>query len=337
MWYSGSSGDHKIGAATSPVSISADSSGNPKDSFNPGETVYAAASWTLLSEGSYTLYVVDNTTWTDQMTIPGRKSGTAETISVNSSGNIPTQAIWSDPPETASYDIVIDVDADGKFDFNYDFVDFVTVTAGFTLPVELSVFTAASVNGNVMLTWRTESEVNNVGFAIYCSDAKDGKYTKIGWRDGAGNSAMPHDYQFLDDKVEVGKTYFYYIEDVDIAGERDKSDIIQITVMQPRPQAVIPAKFALLQNYPNPFNPETWVPYKLAQDAHVTIIIYNAKGQAVRILDLGAKQVGEYVIRTKAAYWNGRDDMGQQVASGVYYYTLRAGNFSATRKMVIVK
>ena len=143
------------------------------------------------------------------------------------------------------------------------------------------------------LRWRTESEVSNLGFNIYRSDAKNGKYTKIGWRDGSGSSPMPHDYQFLDKQVEVGKTYFYYIEDVDIAGERDSSDIIQITVTS-RLQAVIPSKFALLQNYPNPFNPETWVPYQLAKDTHVTIIIHNAKGQAVRILDLGAKQAGEY-------------------------------------------
>jgi hypothetical protein len=149
---------------------------------------------------------------------------------------------------------------------------------------------------------------------------------------------MPNNYQFFDKKVEIGKTYFYYIEDIDIVGERDSSDIIQITVTaQPRKQAVIPAKFALLQNYPNPFNPETWIPYWLPKDAHVTVIIYNADGQVVRVLNLGAKQAGEYVIRTKAAYWNGRDNLGEKVASGVYFYTLKAGEFSATRKMLIVK
>ena len=111
---------------------------------------------------------------------------------------------------------------------------------------------------------------------------------------------------------------------------------IHITVTT-RPQAVIPAKFALLQNYPNPFNPETWVPYWLAKDAHVTISIYNAKGQAVRILNLGKKQAGEYVIKEKAAYWKGRDSFGEKVASGIYYYTLQAGEFRATQKMVIMK
>jgi len=205
-----------------------------------------------------------------------------------------------------------------------------------SLPVQLSAFTATASADGVILNWRTESEVNNVGFAIHRSDVKDGQYAKIGWMNGAGNSAMPHDYQFLDKQVESGKTYFYYIEDVDIAGERNRSDIIQITVT-PRPQAVIPTKFALLQNYPNPFNPETWVPYQLAKDVHVAIIIHNARGQTIRILDLGAKQAGEYIVRTKAAKWDGRDDLGEKVASGVYFYTLKAGEFSATQKMIIIE
>jgi hypothetical protein len=273
------------------------------------------------------------------MAIPARVSdNTATTIFVNSSGNITTQTIWPNAEGTASYDIVIDVDSDGKFDFNYDFVDYVTVTAGFTLPVELSSFMATASADGVTLNWRTETETGNVGFTIYRGDTKDGQYAEIGWVKGVGDSGMPNNYQFFDKKVEIGKTYFYYIEDIDIVGERDSSDIIQITVTaQPRKQAVIPAKFALLQNYPNPFNPETWIPYWLPKDAHVTVIIYNADGQVVRVLNLGAKQAGEYVIRTKAAYWNGRDNLGEKVASGVYFYTLKAGEFSATRKMLIVK
>jgi len=93
----------------------------------------------------------------------------------------------------------------------------------------------------------------------------------------------------------------------------------------------------LYANYPNPFNPDTWIPYSLSQDADVTIRIYNSAGQLVRTLDLGRQVAGVYINKDKAAYWDGKDDLGQQVASGVYYYTFRAGNFCATRKMVIVK
>ncbi|MBM3242089.1 hypothetical protein FJZ31_37935 [Candidatus Poribacteria bacterium] len=106
-----------------------------------------------------------------------------------------------------------------------------------------------------------------------------------------------------------------------------------------------PTKTALLQNYPNPFNPETWLPYQLAQDALVTIRIYNAGCKLIRILNLGMKQAGVYTNRESAAYWDGRDDFGEETASGVYFYTLQvehpdedgAGDFIATRKMLLIK
>jgi len=99
----------------------------------------------------------------------------------------------------------------------------------------------------------------------------------------------------------------------------------------------LPKQFDLLQNYPNPFNPETWLPYQLARDANVNISIYNTKGQLVRTLLMGNQRTGVYVQKGKAAYWDGRDNEGERVASGVYFYTLQAGDFTATRKMAIMK
>jgi len=93
----------------------------------------------------------------------------------------------------------------------------------------------------------------------------------------------------------------------------------------------------LYANYPNPFNPDTWIPYYLPQDADVTIQIYNSAGQLVRTLNFGRKAAGIYLDKDKAAYWDGCDSLGEKVASGVYYYTLQAGEFRATRKMLIVK
>ena len=93
----------------------------------------------------------------------------------------------------------------------------------------------------------------------------------------------------------------------------------------------------LLQNFPNPFNPETWIPFKLAQDTPVTINIYDTRGQLIRTIELGNKNAGVYTTKDKAAYWDGRDSLGEKVASGIYYYTLQAGEFRATRKMVIMK
>jgi hypothetical protein len=205
-----------------------------------------------------------------------------------------------------------------------------------SLPVTLSTFTAATSGDNVILKWRTETEVNNLGFAIYRSETKDGNYTKIAFVKGAGSTAMPTDYQFVDKKAEADKTYFYYLEDIDIAGTKNRNDIIKVVVPAKLAQT-IPKKFRLLQNFPNPFNPETWIPYDLASDATVSIYIYNVQGRLVRHLNMGKQEAGRYLTKDRSAYWDGKDESGERVASGVYWYTLRAGEFDATRRMVILK
>ena len=99
----------------------------------------------------------------------------------------------------------------------------------------------------------------------------------------------------------------------------------------------VPHKTKLLANYPNPFNPETWIPFELADEANVKVQIYDVSGRLIRMLDLGRRSAGHYVERATAAYWDGRNRAGESVASGVYLYRLTAGDFSAMRRMVILK
>ena len=101
--------------------------------------------------------------------------------------------------------------------------------------------------------------------------------------------------------------------------------------------SLIPEETALHRNYPNPFNPETWIPYQLAAPAEVGLTIYDMNGQMVRRLALGHQAAGVYQSRSRAAYWDGRNQFGESVASGLYFYTLTAGDFTATRRMVILK
>ena len=101
--------------------------------------------------------------------------------------------------------------------------------------------------------------------------------------------------------------------------------------------ALTPKKTSLLSNYPNPFNPETWIPYQLAKPANVKVTIYTVDGKLVRKLELGHQPVGIYQHRSRAAYWDGKNDVGESVSSGLYFYTLTAGKFTATRKMLIQK
>ena len=101
--------------------------------------------------------------------------------------------------------------------------------------------------------------------------------------------------------------------------------------------SLIPEETALLANYPNPFNPETWIPYQLAESAEVTLTIYDINGEMVRRLAVGHQAAGMYRSRTRAAYWDGRNHLGESVASGLYFYSLTADNFTATRRMLILK
>ena len=110
-----------------------------------------------------------------------------------------------------------------------------------------------------------------------------------------------------------------------------------IAYLQSLLAVLIPEETALLPNYPNPFNPETWIPYQLSEPAEVTLRIYAVNGELVRTLTLGQTPAGIYQSRSRAAYWDGRNSLGESVASGVYFYTLTAGDFTATRKLLIRK
>ena len=100
---------------------------------------------------------------------------------------------------------------------------------------------------------------------------------------------------------------------------------------------VLPDRALLRQNYPNPFNPETWIPYQTTEDGNVNIRIFNSQGRLVRTLDLGRKGPGFYMSRSNAAYWDGRNDAGEEVSSGIYFYHLQAAKLSDVKKMLVLR
>ena len=127
---------------------------------------------------------------------------------------------------------------------------------------------------------------------------------------------------------------------LNITREADDGSLVfkhSIAVLERVLALMTPGKTVLLANYPNPFNPETWMPYQLAKAADVTLAIYDVQGRVVRDLDLGHQAAGMYHNKNRAAYWDGKNALGESVASGVYFYTLTAGDFTATRKMLIRK
>lgn len=134
--------------------------------------------------------------------------------------------------------------------------------------------------------------------------------------------------------------YFYAVVPVDAVGimgtpSIDPSGITPIFSPSNTPAA--PVQTQLLQSYPNPFNPDVWIPYELGKDASVSVEIYNISGQLVRTLHVGMKARGRYISKDRAAYWDGRTQLGERAASGVYFYLLRAGDYVSMRKMAILK
>ena len=120
-------------------------------------------------------------------------------------------------------------------------------------------------------------------------------------------------------------------------GDRSPAEMRTLVYLQQLLVTARPEKTQLLANYPNPFNPETWIPYKLATDTDVRITIYNAQGVVIRTLQLGQQSAGDYTGRDRAAYWEGRNALGEPVASGVYFYRLETDTMSSMRKMVILR
>jgi hypothetical protein len=144
------------------------------------------------------------------------------------------------------------------------------------------------------------------------------------------NEPEPDDMVIIDE----GQNNRFLDEDDD--GEDDDDDDDDDDDEDAAP-AFVPDGFALGQNLPNPFNPDTWIPYRLAENVDVTIRIHDVAGKPVRTLDLGHRPAGLYASKEKAAYWDGRNEAGEHVASGLYFYSIQAGEFAASRKMLLVK
>ncbi|MCI0511585.1 Ig-like domain-containing protein [candidate division KSB1 bacterium] len=190
--------------------------------------------------------------------------------------------------------------------------------------VELSGFTATlnELHG-VRLVWETNFEQSNLGFDVWRSLSANGNFQRLNRSPITGNS-VGH-YEFTDEKVSAGKTYYYQLEDIDVNGKRTRHESISITIAAPQ-------QFELAQNYPNPFNPETQIQYQLPVAASVELSIFNLLGQEIKTLVLEKQAPGFYTIR-----WDGTNQAGQPVASGIYLYRIKAEQFHQIRRMVLIR
>jgi len=186
------------------------------------------------------------------------------------------------------------------------------------LPVELNSFTAIAENENVILNWTTVTEKDNAGFDI--ERRSDGIWTKIGYVSGKGNSDVTVDYAFIDRKLNSG-SYGYRLKQIDFNGNFEYYDLSGYVNIG------VPVKFSLSQNYPNPFNPVTKIDFTLPISENVMLKIYDLSGREIVTVLNEFRTAGYYTVDFNAA----------NLASGVYYYKLTAGNNTAVNKMIVVK
>ena len=205
----------------------------------------------------------------------------------------------------------------------------------YSLPVELTFFTATAGDGEVTLKWVTESERDNLGFNIYRSRSEKRDYQQITSEliPGAGNSAYRNEYEYVDKGLTNGVTYWYKLEDVDYDGLKTQHGPISAT-----PTAKVrPTVFQLSQNYPNPFNPLTTIRYQIPEDGKVVLGIYNLLGQPIKTLVDAEQEAGYYQVE-----WDGKDAEGSRIGSGIYFYRFKTGlpgqgNFVQVKKMVVLR
>jgi uncharacterized repeat protein (TIGR01451 family) len=195
------------------------------------------------------------------------------------------------------------------------------------VPVEISSFTAKSASGSVLVQWITESETENAGFYLYRGKRSDGPYEPLHAKliEGQGTIQSRNEYEYHDTLVQVGETYYYKLADLDYSGRMEFHGPIAVEVTPPQ-------VFSLQQNYPNPFNAETRIPFVLPDKQFVSLEIYSVLGQKVRTVLATTLPMGEHVAR-----WDGLDDQGYALTSGMYLFVLQSGNLRQTRKMHLIR
>ncbi len=186
------------------------------------------------------------------------------------------------------------------------------------VPVELTSFSASVVDNDVTLNWTTATEINNSGFNIE-RKAVNSSWETIAFVAGFGTTTETKSYSFVDSKLNAG-SYTYRLKQMDFNGAYEYSYEVYVDVTGP-------VEFALEQNFPNPFNPNTTINYSVAKDGFVNVAVFNLLGEKVAVLVNTIQQAGRYDVTFDAS----------QIPSGIYFYSIEAGDFKAVRKMTLLK
>jgi hypothetical protein len=289
-----------------------------------------AVSWAITNNGSETVYVLG-----EGEVAGGGSLTVAVATGATGSSAISLDAEGGKLAGTTSIAVVASVTA-----ANSEGVDknlSVTFAATWDVPVaaELASFAGAvTPDDGVLLQWSVASQSNNLGWEVYRS-TDDVAFEKVGdLVVGDGTSDEFKSYSFTDGELPAADVLYYYLKQVDLDGTSARSSVIEVVLSATAvSQQALPTASALQQNYPNPFNPETTISFDLSAESVVKLTVYSMTGQVVRTLvDGKALSAGQY-----KSVWDGRDENGAKVGSGVYFYQLNAGDFTAKKKMTLLQ
>ena len=187
------------------------------------------------------------------------------------------------------------------------------------VPVEFVSFSASVFGNDVNLSWVTASETNNFGFEVERTDARNSVWNKVGFVFGNGTSTELNYYSFTDQSVPVGQ-YLYRLKQIDLDGSFDYSDQVEVDIISA-------TNYVLMQNYPNPFNPSTRISFSIPQSGFASVKVYDVLGNEVATIIDKELSAGSFEIQFNAS----------GLTSGVYYYTLKSGNFVQSKKMILLR
>ena len=280
--------------------------------FHPTEPLLASGS------SDNTIRLWNPTTEGHQAILTGHSSN-VNTIAWNSDGSLLVSGSSDNTIRLWEPLAVVDITGDGRVTY----LDIIVVAENYGKAVVDGANARADINKDGIVDIK---DLIFVAEAVDSQAAMDSQAAPV-------LAQRAHDFSF------TAKEGLQWIRDArDLGADAQTIAVLEqfLTALTQRTQPT-PEKTALLVNYPNPFNPETWIPYQLAQPAEVTISIHAINGILVRTLPLGEMPAGVYQSKSRAAYWDGKNTQGERVTSGVYFYTLEAGQFAATRKMLILK
>ncbi len=279
--------------------------------------------------GNVTRTTDGGTTWTPTTTVTGAAfrhivnlKGTNRYVAVGSAGTSYLSdnggLTWTPITPLATTNALYSVTEYGAVPFAAGNAGIIWKWGGSPLPVEFTAFSTSVSQNEVTLNWTTASEKNNRGFEVERKSA-DGEFILRGFIEGAGTSLDAKNYTFTDKEVVAGK-YTYRLKQIDFDGHAAYSDEVEVDV-------TTPDNFELGQNYPNPFNPSTTINYQIKFDGHVSLKVYDYTGNQVADLVNQNQVSGKYTVQFNAA----------GLSSGIYFYTISAPGFTATKKLTLLK